>query len=360
MTDCGAGPDGGPGLVTCAPVAAAAGGVVVDAAGARVGGAARYLEELRCYLERSRRGDVTVIGAGRGVGPGWLLRREAGRGVLGARRRVALNNVGFCGPGGERWTLLRNALHFLSAGEEAGLDGELLARARRQAAIVRLAARRSDVLVVPSTAMAGRVTQAMPGLSGRVVVRPHPVSACPAPVTEAEPAIACPVLFAPYKRMPQRLRELLAALDACADPGVRVWVTADHAEVPADLAACPRVDLLGRRGPAESSALVAPRPRRLLPQRPGVVRVPAGGGTRQRPARHRPRHRTEPGDRRARTVRIHPRRPRLAGSGRENSPHHPPHPRPRTIQPRHLLRLATRTRVSRPPSDGGCRAGGGT
>ena len=116
--------------------------------------------------------------------------------------------------------------------------------------------RRSDVLVVPSTAMAGRVTQAMPGLSGRVVVRPHPVSAGPAPVPAAEPAIACPVLFAPYKHMPQRLRDLLAALDACADPGVRVWVTADHAEVPADLAACPRVDLLGRRGPAESSALV--------------------------------------------------------------------------------------------------------
>ena len=256
MTDCGAGAGCGPGLVTSAPMAAGAGAVVVDAAGARMGGAARYLDELRCYLERSRRGDVTVIGAGRGVGPGWLLRREAGRGVLRARRRVALNNVGFCGPGGERWTLLGNALHFLSAGEEAELAPGLRARVRRQAAIVRLAARRSDVLVVPSTAMAGRVTQAMPGLSSRVVVRPHPVSACPAPVPAAEPAIACPVLFAPYKHMPQRLRELLAALDACADPQVRVWVTAGHDEVPADLAACPRVDLLGRRGPGESSALV--------------------------------------------------------------------------------------------------------
>src|SRR6202035_4515341 len=161
-------------------------GVVVDAAGARVGGAARYLDELRCYLERSRRGGVTVIGAGRGVGPGWLLRREAGRGALRARRRVALNNVGFCGPGGERWTLLGNALHFLSAGEEAELAPGLRARVRRQAALARLAPRHSDVLVVPSTAMASRVTRAMPGLSGRVVVRPHPVSACPVPVMAAE------------------------------------------------------------------------------------------------------------------------------------------------------------------------------
>lgn len=256
MTDSGAGPARRITPATGAPGARPAATVVVDAAGARMGGAARYLDELRGYLERSRRGDVTVIGAGRGLRPTWLLRREASGGAPRARRRVALNNVGFCAPGGERWTLLRNALHFLSAGEEAELDRELLARTRRQAAIVRLAARRSDVLVVPSTAMADRVVQAMPGVSGRVVVRPHPVSARPPRATQAEPAIVCPVLFAPYKRMPQRLRELLAALDAHGDPRVRVWVTAEDTEVPADLAAHPRVDLLGRRGRAESAAAV--------------------------------------------------------------------------------------------------------
>jgi glycosyltransferase involved in cell wall biosynthesis len=233
-----------------------AAGVVVDAAGARMGGAARYLDELRGYLERSPRDDVTVIGVGRGLRPTWLLRREASGGARGARRRVALNNIGFCGPGGERWTLLRNALHFLSACEEAELDRELLARTRRQAAIVRLAARRSDVLVVPSTAMAGRVIQAMPGVSDRVVIRPHPVSAGPPRATGAEPAIVCPVLFAPYKHMPQRLCELLTALDAHDDPRVRVWVTAEDGEVPAGLAAHPRVDLLGRRRGEESSVLV--------------------------------------------------------------------------------------------------------
>ncbi len=233
-----------------------AGTVVVDAAGARMGGAARYLGELRGYLDRSRRGDVTVIGVGRGLRPAWLARREASGAVLRARRRVALNNVGFCGPGGERWTLLRSALHFLTAAEEAELDTALAARARRQAAIVRLAASRSDVLVVPSTAMADRVSRAIPGASDRVVIRPNPVSAGPPQAMDAEPAIVCPVLFAPYKRMPQRLRELLTALDTHGDPRVRVWVTAEAGEVPADLAAHPRVDLLGRRGPQESAALV--------------------------------------------------------------------------------------------------------
>jgi hypothetical protein len=237
-------------------VACLAATVVVDAAGARMGGAARYLDELRGYLERSQRGDVTVIGAGGGLRSTWLLRREASGAVLRARRRVALNNVGFCGPGGERWTLLHSALHFLSAAEEAELDPPLLARARRQATIVRLAAQRSDVLIVPSTAMADRVSQAMPGVSHRVVVRPHPVSAGPAAATQTEPAIICPVLFAPYKQMPQRLRELLTALDTHTDPQIRVWVTAEAAEVPADLAAHPRIDLLGRRGPQESATLV--------------------------------------------------------------------------------------------------------
>ena len=38
---------------------------------------------------------------------------------------MALNNVGFLTPGGERWTLLRNALHFLSKVERNVLDPEM-------------------------------------------------------------------------------------------------------------------------------------------------------------------------------------------------------------------------------------------
>ena len=218
--------------------------VTVDAAGAQMGGAARYLDELRGYLVRSGREDVEIIGSRRRVRPGWLLRRE-----LSSRarsRRVALNNVGFITPGGQRWTLLRNALHFLTEGEEARLDPALRAKVRRDALVVHLAARRSDVIVAPSTVMAERIATVRPGLSSLVVVRPHPVSAAPVPRPSDGPVILCPVLFAPYKQMAQRLTELLTALGDLEDPSVRVRVTADPTEVPSAVACHPRVELVGR------------------------------------------------------------------------------------------------------------------
>jgi len=218
--------------------------VTVDAAGAQMGGAARYLDELRGYLARTGREDVEIIGSLRRVGPGWLLHRE-----LSSRarsRRVALNNVGFVTPGGQRWTLLRNALHFLTEGEEARLDPVLRARVRRDAVVVHLAARRSDVIVAPSTAMAERIATVRPDLSGRVVVRPHPVSVALVPRLSGDPVILCPVLFAPYKHMAQRLTELLTAVGDLADSSVRVRVTAHAADVPAAVACHPRVELVGR------------------------------------------------------------------------------------------------------------------
>ena len=136
--------------------------MTVDIAGAQMGGAARYAAELRSYLARTGRRDVRVIGAKRRVNPAWLIRREVAR--PGARRRIALNNVSFVAPGSERWTLLRNALHFLTDTEASHLDPSLLASVRREAAVVRLSARRADVLVVPSTAMAERVIRILPGV----------------------------------------------------------------------------------------------------------------------------------------------------------------------------------------------------
>ncbi|MGH3186226.1 MAG: glycosyltransferase [Streptosporangiaceae bacterium] len=218
--------------------------VVVDAAGARMGGAARYLTELRGYLARTGREDVEIIGSRRRVGPVWLMRRE-----LRSRarsRRVALNNVGFIAPGAQRWTLLRNAMHFLTEDEQARLDPAVRAEARREALVVHLAARRSDVIVVPSTAMTERIAAIRPELSSRVVVRPHPVSAAPIPRVPGDPVILCPVLFSPYKQMTRCLTELLAAVGDLDDPSVRVWVTAHAAEVPASVARHPQVELLGR------------------------------------------------------------------------------------------------------------------
>ena len=218
--------------------------VTVDAAGALFGGAARYLDELRGYLDRTGREDVEIIGSRRRVRPGWLVRRE----LIGraGSRRVALNNFGFVTPGGQRWTLLRNALHFLTEDEQARLDPATRAFVRRDAAVVHLAARRSDVIVAPSTGMKERITTVRPDLSSRVVVRPHPVSAVPFSRPPGDPIILCPVLFSPYKKMEQRLAELLTAVGNLQDPSVRVQVTADTAEAPSAVARHPQIELVGR------------------------------------------------------------------------------------------------------------------
>jgi glycosyltransferase involved in cell wall biosynthesis len=218
--------------------------VVVDVAGARMGGAARYAAELRNYLERTVRQDVRVIGAARRVSPPWLLRREMS--VYGSRRRVALNNVSFVVPGSERWTLLRNALHFLTDLEARELEGPLRASVLREASVVRLSARRADTIVVPSSAMAERVTHYLPSLRDRLVVRPHPVSADSIPEQPRDLAILCPVLFAPYKRMDERLKDLVEAVNRHGNRAVRVRITASRTDLPAFLAAAPNVECLGR------------------------------------------------------------------------------------------------------------------
>jgi glycosyltransferase involved in cell wall biosynthesis len=223
--------------------------VIVDVAGAHTGGAARFKAELDGYLARSGREDVRVIGGSRRVAPAWLLRREMIRPSCG--RHIALNNVGFVLSGSERWTLLRNALHFLTDGEMSQLDPSVRAASRRAGAVVRLAARRSDVLVAPTTHMAERVTRVLPYVRGRIRVRAHPVSADAIPDLPREPAILCPVLFSPYKQMTERLTELLAAIEATGDPAVTLRVTADRGELPDALAAHPRVEFVGRLGHGE-------------------------------------------------------------------------------------------------------------
>jgi glycosyltransferase involved in cell wall biosynthesis len=218
--------------------------VVVDAAGGLIGGAARFKVELRRYLARTGRGDVRVIGAERQVSPVWLLRREFTAPRRG--RRVALNNVSFMSPGGERWALLRNPLDFLTGGEEAGLSRGVRLATRRRAPVVHVAAQRADVLVVPSTGMAMRVARILPRMASRIVIRPHPVSADAIPSLPREPIILCPVLFSPYKEMPDRLAELLTALDQATEESVRLCVTAEAAEMPAQLSQHPRIKLVGR------------------------------------------------------------------------------------------------------------------
>jgi glycosyltransferase involved in cell wall biosynthesis len=159
---------------------------------------------------------------------------------------VALNNVGFLTPGGERWTLLRNPLHFLNRVERNVLDPELRSLANRQTMIVHRAAKRSDVLVAPCTAMANRVKAVLPEVADRVVVRMHPVSANPVPRRPGGSLILCPVLFSPHKHMTDRIAEWVRAVDSVFDESVRLIVTASPAEVPTWLAASPRLHFVGR------------------------------------------------------------------------------------------------------------------
>jgi hypothetical protein len=229
--------------------------VTVDVAGGPMGGAARFRNEFYDYLKRTGRQDVEIIGAKRRVDPAWLLRREVAR--RARARRVALNNVGFISPGGERWTLLGNALHFLTDAEVARLDPGYRAVVRHQATIVRLAARRSHVLIAPCSAMAERVAQILPDVKNRLVVRMHPASADFTPKLLREPAILCPVLFSHYKPMVERLTELLTAINHDIDPSIRVLVTAERTEVPGILADNPRIKLVGRLHYAELRKLSA-------------------------------------------------------------------------------------------------------
>jgi len=218
--------------------------VIVDAAGARMGGAARFKAELDRYLARTEREDVKVIGAGRQVNAAWLVAREMANSAK--FRRVAINNVSFIAAGSARWTLLRNPLDFLTDDEQSKISLSRQPHIWRRAPVVRLAARRADVVVTPSTAMAERVTRILPSLHSRIVVRPHPVSADSIPSLRPDRAILCPVLFSPYKGMVSRISEWLTATDGHIDPSLRLIVTAEQAEVPESLARSPRLELVGR------------------------------------------------------------------------------------------------------------------
>jgi glycosyltransferase involved in cell wall biosynthesis len=229
--------------------------VFVDAAGGTVGGAGRFRVELYQYLARTGREDVRMIGAFRRIDAPWLIRRELIKPTH--RRRVALNNLGFLTPGGERWLRLGNPTDFLTDQEWAALHPALKSQVRFRAPIVRMAAVHSDVVVTPSTAMAERVLHILPSLRNRIVPRLNACTPVQLPGTEREPVILCPVIFAPYKHMVDRLREWLMAADDYIDPAVRLLVTATPAEVPPDLATSRRIELLGRVSHAELRPLWA-------------------------------------------------------------------------------------------------------
>lgn len=221
------------------------GRVVVDVAGGPAGGAARYRNEFERYLAEGSRDDVRVVGSDRYLTASWLVRRELG--ALHAARKVAFNNAAFMSPGGERWTVMQNALHYLTESEKHEFAATVPRSMHAQAAVVRFGAKRSDVLIAPCTAMAERVITVLPEVRNRVVVRLHPIAPDSFPPSDVrDAAILCPIIFHPYKHMDERLAELVQAVDAYGDPEIQVRVTAADSELPPSLATHPRVVTLGR------------------------------------------------------------------------------------------------------------------
>jgi hypothetical protein len=202
--------------------------IIVDTAGARIGGARRFMDELDAYLLESARQDITLIGAERSLTSSWMIARErkAGRRLA---RVVALNNVSFAIAGRERVVLLRNALHFPYPGERFNLPPKAALRRQAQAAVIRGVVHRADVVVVPTSGMASRVKHHLPQLDSRIRVRPHPVSARQSDARRVPGRVVCPVVFAPYKSMGARLNLLAeAAAITGADTELVVTATAEQ------------------------------------------------------------------------------------------------------------------------------------
>lgn len=205
--------------------------VVVDVAGASIGGAARFLRELDAWLERDsqREESIAVLGRGRPLTPSWLVRRELA--ARGSSRRIALNNACFCTSGGERIVLLRNALHFTSKSDLDALGFVPSYELRAQIPVVRALAHRADRIVVPCSAMGDRVATHEPLLQSRIVVRGHPVSPprWHAEVVEERNTILVPIVPSPYKNLEQHIRALLEAIRG---QDLRVVVTATPEQLP--------------------------------------------------------------------------------------------------------------------------------
>lgn len=213
---------------------------VVDVAGGVVGGAARWRAELDGYLA-SRPEPIRIIGRNRRLTGGWLFGRE--RLAAGASMVFATNNVSFGLAGRHRRVLVHNALHFLYP-SETELLSLMPAVWRTQIPIVRTMLRRADQVVAPCSAMAERVLYHLPKLGERLVVQMHPIT----PVGPREPAeeafILVPVVPIPYKNLYPQVRLLAGVLRQMRHPA-RVRLTVAAEDLPADLAADPRIQPIG-------------------------------------------------------------------------------------------------------------------
>ena len=297
--------------------------VIVHAAGAQMGGAARVPAggpRRRCGLHRTRgRAGHRRPAAGSpslAAGPGAALPRPwgvppapAGHWVRGrwraavdvAAQRPALPRDR--GRGKTPWsTVLRFFFSPLRRGGTAGRPPV-----------------GNSASVWPSTAMAERLAAgSRRAKAARIVVLTSSCEGRPAPrLPRGEPTIIpCPGPFAPGKQMTQRIIALPAALGRSRCRTLRSgcgrwWQRVKSAPG----LRRPSEDRLVGRLSFNGCASCGEQPRHRLPDGPGVVRLLARRGACQRAAGHRPRHRPKPGGRGPGAVRPHPG-PRLAAARR--------------------------------------------
>lgn len=225
--------------------------IVIDCAGAMVGGAARFLRELQAYLAQQRHPNIDLIGLGRQLTPSWLIKRELQAAT--AARRVSLNNVGFINPRGKNVTLLRNILQFAREEDYQRLQFVPSRRLRAQTPVVRTLAKASGTLVVPCTRMAEQVADISPRLRDSLAVRFHPTtqpSWAGTPPTNPR-SVLLPVVPSPYKHLNEHIPEFLAASQDLPGEPVQLVVPATPDDL-SDLVGHARVQFIG---PQPSEAL---------------------------------------------------------------------------------------------------------
>lgn len=218
--------------------------IVIDCAGAMLGGAARYLRELQTYLAHHEGSNIELIGLGRQLTPRWLIQREFK--ALSADVRISLNNAGFLNPTGANVTLLQNILQFATAADYHRLRFTPSRRLRLQTPVVRAFAGASETLVAPCTRMAEQITAVAPKLRNKVVVRFYPIAAPEwagtAPKNQRD--VLLPIVPSPYKHLDEHIPEFLDATEDLPGKTIRLIVPTTPDQFPA-LASHPRIKFIG-------------------------------------------------------------------------------------------------------------------
>ena len=269
---------------------------VMDVAGGPTGGAARFRREAERWVAAQEIALVRLVGAAERVEPRWLIRREL---IDRSDRRIATNNMSFLSGRGTRIVLLRNALHFLRPGEAEGLSA-IPTGIRSQIPLIRAAARRADVIVVPCTDMGERVTRILPKVAERLQVRHHPLTATSAGASRGsdDPYILYPSMPSAHKDLTGNLRQLAAAIARTRMP-LRIKVTCQATDI-GGCAELGHIDPIGAQSLAALDSLWERASAAFSPTTVESFGYPVAEGARLRNPRPRCRHIAEPRDRRHR------------------------------------------------------------